>query len=453
MSGKVARLLKAARSPPVTDVCVDWLDDVTTITTEEEDFELVEAEPTQQPPSVEPAAIKISLFGDNVSEPAETGPPKAPVILASQLPHEPVQQGPLQLPSLYPGMRYSVFAIVQASALKEGIPQQLKVIGRVNGSRQEVELVVPVTQVASFSAAPIHTLAARKLIESAEDGHHALPAKIAKDSSLLKAYLKAKIIDLGTRYSLTSTHTSFVAVDERDVNPGRVAAQPARAPVSCKPQSPISLPAPGGVFGRQSKQAIPMPALRTASFAAPSALFGQHQGGLGGSSRGVFGSLPPPPSAPAALHDSSVIRSRSAASSVFGNASTSTSPQMFGSSSSVSAPAKKKIASPFATDHATPRAVDYSDNESILAALARLQVFDGHFALAEDLLKLVRVSREAALRLVPNQPDDVVATILVLRYLKNELKAMEESYTGMFEKAQMWLDEQGSWNQVQELIA
>ncbi|KAF9031410.1 hypothetical protein BDZ89DRAFT_1239242 [Hymenopellis radicata] len=66
----------------------------------------------------------------------------------------------------------------------------------------------------------IHALAARKIVQDFEDGRHDAmikagnEAKFTEDSGLLKRSIKAHIVRLGKTYSIVSSHTSFVAVDE-----------------------------------------------------------------------------------------------------------------------------------------------------------------------------------------------------------------------------------------------
>ncbi|KAF7373263.1 hypothetical protein MSAN_00535200 [Mycena sanguinolenta] len=67
----------------------------------------------------------------------------------------------------------------------------------------------------------MHALAARKIIQDLEDGKHSLAATLANpdDRDLLKRTVKASVVRLGKTYSVASTHTSFVAVDETKPDP------------------------------------------------------------------------------------------------------------------------------------------------------------------------------------------------------------------------------------------
>ncbi|KAJ7774014.1 hypothetical protein B0H16DRAFT_1713857 [Mycena metata] len=102
----------------------------------------------------------------------KTGPPPSRVILP---PPSDVQQSPLKIRNLFPGTRVNIYAILQG---RSSIPQTVTL----------------------------------------EDGQHvaALTAtlKDPRDTDLLARTVRASIVRLGTTYSITSTYTSFVAVDE-----------------------------------------------------------------------------------------------------------------------------------------------------------------------------------------------------------------------------------------------
>lgn len=82
----------------------------------------------------------------------------------------------------------------------------------------ELKLSVPIT----FSHLPnvpnsppaIHALAARKIIQDIEDGQHAIATSVPDDADLVARTVKASIVRLAKMYSISSSQTSFVAVDE-----------------------------------------------------------------------------------------------------------------------------------------------------------------------------------------------------------------------------------------------
>lgn len=69
-------------------------------------------------------------------------------------------------------------------------------------------LTIPVTVSRLPRTPALHALAARKLIQQLEDGQHA--ASPTADARTVRAH----IVRLGTTYQISSTHTSFVAVEE-----------------------------------------------------------------------------------------------------------------------------------------------------------------------------------------------------------------------------------------------
>ncbi|KAG8830099.1 hypothetical protein FRC17_005434 [Serendipita sp. 399] len=208
---KLMSLLKAARGGVIEDLAVDW-GAPEELKEEEDDFEMVtsssnpEAVATSPAPQSEPP---LSLFDDShVDTPAEVGAQKAIVLLD---PPPKVQQAPksdkLPIP-LYPGFRCSIFAIVKRGANPGPFNANVKITGKVMG--RDVVLQIPVSPVSVHSGVVegkveggrlLHTLAAKALIQAFED----LP-KTPEN--------RAQIERLGKRYSLASSATSFVAIDD-----------------------------------------------------------------------------------------------------------------------------------------------------------------------------------------------------------------------------------------------
>ncbi|KAL0564531.1 hypothetical protein V5O48_017516, partial [Marasmius crinis-equi] len=219
--GKCARLVRAARTPPVRNLEVFWTGAVENES--DDDFEVIDdddtATLTDAKPSKPKPAAPISLFGnDGDAATADVGPPPKPKV---ELPPPPkVQQAPLGIPSLFPGTRSQMYAIITNK--QSSIPSSIKVKGMVVGTGAPVELDVPVTKMArpqQQNHAILHTLAAKALITDRENKIHAFPtsisAQFANNSELRDGYLEKEIVRLGTTYGLTSRHTSFVAVDRR----------------------------------------------------------------------------------------------------------------------------------------------------------------------------------------------------------------------------------------------
>ncbi|KAG8846784.1 hypothetical protein FS842_001575 [Serendipita sp. 407] len=211
---KLMGLLKAARGGVIDDLAVDWVDSEDA-QDDDDEFEVIpsskagdysEPSATSPPPQSQPP---LSLFDEShVDTPAETGARKAIVFLD---PPPKVQQAPksdkLPIP-LYPGFRCSIFAIVKRGSNPGPHSSNVKITGKVMG--RDVVLQIPVSPVSVHSGLVegkveggrlLHTLAAKALIQGFED----LP-KTPEN--------KAEIERLGKRYSLATSATSFVAIDE-----------------------------------------------------------------------------------------------------------------------------------------------------------------------------------------------------------------------------------------------
>ncbi|KAF5391076.1 hypothetical protein D9757_003112 [Collybiopsis confluens] len=229
--GKCARLVRAARTPPINDLTILWTSGELqeTFGESEGEFEMLDHPEKEAPTAKETVAATISLFDDGLSvtgnEDHSIGPPPTP---DPTLPLPPViQQTPLVVPSLFPGTRAQIYAIVNTNTKADSLPPSIKVKGVVATTGTSVELVVPVSRLlpsptpAGDSSPPfLHTFAAKGLITDRQDGKHAFPRAVVesfeRDLGLKEAYLKKEIIRLGTTYTLATKHTSFIAVDHRD---------------------------------------------------------------------------------------------------------------------------------------------------------------------------------------------------------------------------------------------
>ncbi|KAJ7737877.1 von Willebrand factor type A domain-containing protein, partial [Mycena maculata] len=211
-TGKIARLLKAARTPVISNISVDWGRPATEAVQShqpEDDFEMVEEIAGRQ-------RTTLNVFDETV-DPTHVdeaaAPPPPPVILPSS---PAVQQSPLWIRTLFPGTRLNVYAILKGS---RNIPHTVTLRGStVEGAAIELPISVTPSHLPNEPGAPppIHALAARKIIQDLEDRQHELLATLANpdDADLLTRTVKGSIVRLGTTYSISSAHTSFVAVDE-----------------------------------------------------------------------------------------------------------------------------------------------------------------------------------------------------------------------------------------------
>ncbi|GAA5822106.1 hypothetical protein JCM11251_004859 [Rhodosporidiobolus azoricus] len=500
-TGKCNRLLKAAKSPAILNARLDYA--INEEAEDAEDFEVVEPEKESLVEKVVEKITKtvqsINLFDKDIDpladEETEPAPEPEPVDLP---PTSAVQQVPRKIYGIYPGSRIHTYAILSPASL---LPSTVTLRGEL-ASGQQVELEIPVTtsklRTASTSSAPppIHTLTARKVIQSLEDGDHDLASSIA-DGDLLSRTVMAHVVRLGKTYSLVSTHTSFVAIDESELRKPRrkieIAAPPPPAPVlfggapgggaRFRTMARIAAPAPGGggatLFAAAVPPPPPAPAPATA-FAPMAATFAAIPSAPPTLRGGLFGSATPtsragmavPSGQPSSFH-------------AFGSTSSS-SGGLFGggrggapdagawgaapSGSGWGGVPQKKMATPapagdgeaaegggggsgsvttaadalpFGSAPSAPSAPPDPSSltpSDLLDALARLQAFDGSFS--PSALPLCDSSR-AALELAKKLPADlqdiegveqVVATLVVLAFWEREMKKEQEEWEEMASK-------------------
>lgn len=458
-TGKTARMLKAARTPPILNVRLDFglseKDDST------DEFEMVEA----PAPAYEASEVKIkapiNLFDASVDPLADAGAavsstPPAPPVKLPPLPR--VQQAPRNLAPLYPGSRLHAYALLKAA---KDLPQTIFLRGEL-ASGQKLELAVPVvrSQLATTDKSDpsplIHTIAARKLIQDLEDGKHDLAVK--DDLELTKRTVEAAIVRLGKTYSLASSQTSFVAVDESEKDKPRKATQyqlidnPFGSPVACA----------------AARGAHP-PTWRTRS-AAPMAY--------------AAAAVPPPPppaptgaanlyaTAPAAAQPRfsrifSAVKKTSKTVPSFGGAAASPSPPPTGAmqAMSLACAAAPPAGAAFDAGAVPPPppllahggAVDAYPQSSFqpapaaaapadpLDAIARHQSFDGAFDAAVVQLCGPSMSLSELVKKLPpalqgnERKDKIVATAVVVAYWRREMEEREEEWEAMADKALAFL--------------
>ncbi|KAF7328093.1 hypothetical protein MSAN_02489100 [Mycena sanguinolenta] len=191
-AGKVARLLKAARTPVISNITVDW------------GRMLVEAQPAEDARAPNDTAFSrieeeaeeaqqnktLNVFDVDVDPTLldKSAPPPAPKVILP--PPPPVQQSPFKIRNIFPGSRLNVYAILQGQTVPESVT--LRGVAPRRRCRR---------------APPFRI--------SRTDSTSSTPATWTR--SLLERTLRAQIVRLGTTYQITSTHTSFVAIDEAQV--------------------------------------------------------------------------------------------------------------------------------------------------------------------------------------------------------------------------------------------
>ncbi|KAL0070448.1 von Willebrand factor A domain-containing protein 5A [Marasmius tenuissimus] len=466
MVGKCARLVRAARSPPIRDLEVLWTGAETVEAEAGDDFEMVEDDATtltdaKDTATTESSKAAVSLFDDaDGDDKDDVGPPPKPDVTLPPPPR--IQQAPLQITNFFPGTRSQMYAII--SNKQTSIPSTIKIKGVVTATGAPVELDVPVAQMAKSQQHNhpfLHALAAKALITDRENKIHAFPesvsASFAKNDALRDSYIEKDIVRLGTTYGLTSKHTSFVAIDRRTnkLNPtppvsetrssptGGFMARSAGAPrammmmASALPNAPSS---PGRERERERMRSSAAPSATATSGAGPpveplqnffqSLLPSSRSSGPSTSGSRLLSS------APGQAHDlvsDSSGDARGGAISFSKKKSRASALPALAQLSARLAPRRDAPPSP------TKDAESMSDGAR-LAAIARLQQFDGGFDFSEDLLRLLQTKvSEADFKQEcreNNIEEGVAATVLALVWL--EKKGGDESLD-LQEKASEWL--------------
>ncbi|KAJ7778540.1 von Willebrand factor type A domain-containing protein [Mycena metata] len=213
-TGKIARMLKAARTPMITGIVVDW--GVPTVVDHKPPAEEIDDDEFVIVSEVDAKGkgkAPLNVFDESV-DPLQTEdqsvPPPPAVVLS---PPPPVQQSPFKIQFFSPGIRLNVYAILQDTT----VPKVVTLTGFTeDGSKIELSVPVSLSNLPNTPDSPpaIHALAARKIIQDIEDGQHAITPSIPEDADLLARTIKAHIVRLAKLYSIMSSHTSFVAVDE-----------------------------------------------------------------------------------------------------------------------------------------------------------------------------------------------------------------------------------------------
>jgi hypothetical protein len=182
MVDKCAALLRAV-FPCVKDVTIDW-----------------GTPGSIQSPADAPFSVHLS---DSVS--VHFKPPPS------------VRQSPNWISDIYPGVRFTVFALTTHRT----IPKQIILRGKRSDRDEHITFVVQVSSVKIFGEkhlTPLHTLSARRLIDDLIEDRTTLPETINHANA--EDVRRAAVVHLGEQYQLASRYTSFVAVyDETKVLP------------------------------------------------------------------------------------------------------------------------------------------------------------------------------------------------------------------------------------------
>ncbi|KAJ3098515.1 hypothetical protein HDU96_011055 [Phlyctochytrium bullatum] len=192
LRAKVVKMLKAAVMPAVGGWKVDW-----GVGPEEPMVMSVEEKKEKE---------VISLF----SEEKEPKPVKKEV---QELDVAAVQQAPFVVPPLWPGMRFTVYAIL-ASHIP--LPSEITLTAESPDGPLRLTLHVPATP---RPGTLLHTLAARKLLQDLTDGRSHLESRKSQlgiTGPLPSSLVQRETVRTALAYNLVSAHTSFVAVEVPD---------------------------------------------------------------------------------------------------------------------------------------------------------------------------------------------------------------------------------------------
>ncbi|CAG8728851.1 23899_t:CDS:2, partial [Racocetra persica] len=119
---------------------------------------------------------------------------------------------PFLIPPIYPGARFIVYCI-----LEKGVEACKEITLSASSHDGPMRLSIPLDP-EILKGSKIHTLAARKLIQDIEDGTsfiHKHPRNMGK--RLPNSLIRKQIVKLGVMYNLASKYTSFLAIDERNI--------------------------------------------------------------------------------------------------------------------------------------------------------------------------------------------------------------------------------------------
>ncbi|KAJ7875293.1 hypothetical protein B0H14DRAFT_2568783 [Mycena olivaceomarginata] len=423
-TGKIARLLKASKTPVISNISVDWRRppaEVVTVPESEDDFEMVQEAAWARRKT-------LNIFDPSVdpTRSDETqAPPPPPVILPAP---SAVQQSPFKIHNVFPGVRLNVYAILTGRTVPK-----IVIFRGSTPEGAEIELPIP-----NDPGAPtaIHALAARKIIQDLEDGQHALCTTLSNpnDTDLLARTVKASIVRLAKTYSISSKHTSFVAVDEttpllvytvvreQQLDSAQIVRSGFRNRAAPPPpmaaRAPPPPPPPGRSAAPPDLSAYNYSAISSLVLTADRSALPQTHVSLN-----AMGGAPPPPPAPSPLV-APVRRARTIVASRFLDLEAECCDEVM-EGDSESDEEDDEEGGAIAKDQSDP-----------VEALARLQSFDGCFSV--EVFTFVGLKETDVRALFPTRAADVVVvTVLAMAFLSTKLgvEVERDSWEGIYEKA------------------
>ncbi|KAH3768093.1 protein mono-ADP-ribosyltransferase PARP4 [Pelomyxa schiedti] len=136
----------------------------------------------------------------------------------------PVKQAPHKLMSLFSGERVIIFAFIPQDC------HQVTLQAGRSDSEEKFQITVTSNLAETVTGLMLHRLCARSVVRDWEDQ---CIAEDSVSSELARVQRKGEIIELGIRYSLATTLTSFIAVEERS-------EEEKKGLVKLKPTPPIT---------------------------------------------------------------------------------------------------------------------------------------------------------------------------------------------------------------------
>ncbi|HYG75675.1 MAG TPA: VWA domain-containing protein, partial [Planctomycetota bacterium] len=322
---------------------------------------------------------------------------------------------PAQLPQLFDGDRFTVYARIVGGAANE-----IAITADSPNGALRFPVKIDLEKPADDRAVPV--LMARKAIQELEEGRGGLLG--SAQSNRKENATRSRILELAVRYQIMSSATSFVAVEERQAGTQTQAAELRRVPVA--------LTKGWGAVEEScdlSLQAMPRMAKMKAAFPA-----------------GGAGMPPPAPRAAACAPMQAPIPAPSSAMK-FESASESAEPaegSMLSSITGFFGRAKSAVAGA-AMPATADRAGEPADP---LLKLTSSQRADGSFDLSASVLEASKANRkkiDAAIKQLGGdkaQAERITSTLLALAVLERDFADRRDEWKMIADKAERWLSKQ-----------
>lgn len=496
LDSKVVRMLKGGLSPHITNYTLEVKYEKDE--DKEEDFELVERvtdglrvllnEKPAERDVVDAKTEPLSLFDTN-ADPDKEDTPMPDVDGQCRYDHLPtipipnLLQAPQRIPPLFPFNRTTVYLLMGPHSSQK-TPKT--VVLRATSPHGPLELEIPV-QATSEPGETIHQLAAKKAVGDLEEGRGWIFDARDENGTLIKERFESRFdemvereaVRLGVKFQVGGKWCSFVAVEDVDQKENQTRASEVNthqgvdasrgAGPACKSNTTRF-----GVRRKMKEESLGISPIKSKRVL-------QADRSLVASARM---SVPPSclaPSAPytnvavaplamsasprakKAKHDSSAAMMSIAPRTGFNNqfaASKSPSPASYPRKSQP--PPTVQIATDVSGGYEDLDAeeadeeIDYSEDDTApvvappaivppevddLDQIIALQTFEGWWKLDDALLKILKLSRREAEKIIPgNVGLEVWGTVLAICFLEERLPDRKDAWELVVEKARWWLD-------------